>query len=98
LVIQRDLFVVQGYDELYLDETRVIGQYESDQKSQYEFLCEFSLPLEFPISVEDDEMEFVVTAAQPQFDAFEATVARTSVGVLGGYLDTSVTTGLRRSA
>jgi predicted DNA binding protein len=36
----------------------------------YEFLWESSLPPEFPIIVEDGEMEFDVTATQPQFEAF----------------------------
>lgn len=65
---------IDGYDELYLDETRVIGQYEADEKSLYEFLWESSLPPEFPIIVEDGEMEFAVTATQPQFEAFGATL------------------------
>ena len=65
---------INGYDELYLDETRVIGQYRADEKSLYEFLWESSLPPEFPIIVENGEMEFAVTATQPQFEAFGATL------------------------
>ena len=53
---------IVGYDELYLDDSRVIGQYEADEKSLYEFLWESTLPPEFPIIVEDGEMEFNITA------------------------------------
>jgi predicted DNA binding protein len=63
---------IVGYDELYLDDSRVIGQYEADEKSLYEFLWESTLPPEFPIIVEDGEMEFNITATQPQFEAFGA--------------------------
>lgn len=61
---------IVGYDELYVDDTRVIGQYEADEKGLYEFLWASSLPPEFPIIVEDGEMEFDLTATQPQFEAF----------------------------
>jgi predicted DNA binding protein len=61
---------IDDYDELYLDDTRVIGRYEATEKSLYEFLWDSSLPPEFPIIVEDGEMEFGVTATQPQFEAF----------------------------
>ena len=65
---------IAGYDELHLDDTRVIGQYEADEKGLYEFLWASSLPPEFPIIVEDGEMEFALTATQPQFEAFGSTL------------------------
>jgi hypothetical protein len=46
---------ITGYDELYLDDTRVIGQYEADERSLYEFLWESSLPPKFPIIIEDGD-------------------------------------------
>jgi hypothetical protein len=61
---------VFGYDELYADPERVIGQYEADERSLYEFLWESSLPPEFPIVVENGAMTFDVTASRPQFEAF----------------------------
>lgn len=61
---------VSRYDELYTDDHRAIGQYEADEKGLYEFLWESSLPPEFPIIVEDGEMEFDLSATQEQFEAF----------------------------
>jgi predicted DNA binding protein len=61
---------IRAYDQLYEDDHRTIAQYEADEKSLYEFLWSSSLPPEFPIIVENGEMEFDVTATQQQFDAF----------------------------
>ncbi|MUW13896.1 bacterio-opsin activator [Halorubrum sp. CBA1125] len=61
---------ISAYDQLYIDDQRAIGQYEADEKSLYEFLWDSSLPPEFPITVEDGEMEFALTATQDQFEAF----------------------------
>ncbi len=58
------------YDELYLGDHRTVAQYEADERSLYEFLWESSLPPEFPIIVENGEMEFDITATQEQFEAF----------------------------
>lgn len=68
---------IDNYDELYLDDTRVIGQYVSDERSLYEFLWDSSLPPEFPIVVENGEMEFDLTATQPQFEAFGSALDET---------------------
>lgn len=61
---------ITAYDELYAGERRVIAQYEADERGLYEFLWESSLPPEFPVIVENGEMEFDVTATGEQFDAF----------------------------
>jgi len=61
---------ISAYDELFAGDQRAIAQYEADEKGLYEFLWESSLPPEFPITVEDGEMEFDLTATQEQFDAF----------------------------
>jgi predicted DNA binding protein len=61
---------VSNYDRLFVGESRVVGQYEADEKSLYEFLWSSSLPPEFPIVVENGEMEFDLTATQEQFDTF----------------------------
>lgn len=61
---------ISEYDQLYVDDRRAIGQYEADEKSLYEFLWASSLPPEFPIVVENGEMEFNLTATQDQFEAF----------------------------
>lgn len=63
---------ISEYSQLYIDDQRAIGQYEADEKSLYEFLWESSLPPEFPIIVENGEMEFDLTATQKQFEAFGA--------------------------
>lgn len=63
---------IVAYDQLFAGDRRVIAQYEADEKSLYEFLWESSLPPEFPIIVENGEMEFDLTATQDQFDAFGA--------------------------
>lgn len=61
---------VTRYRQLYADDHRVIGQYEADEKGLYEFLRASSLPPEFPIVVENGEMEFDLTATRDQFEAF----------------------------
>lgn len=63
---------ISKYDRLYEDDRRAIGQYEAHEKGLYEFLWESSLPPEFPIIVENGEMEFDLTATQEQFDAFRS--------------------------
>ncbi|WP_256289362.1 helix-turn-helix domain-containing protein [Halobellus inordinatus] len=68
---------IVGYQQLYGDTDRAIGQYEADEKSLYEFLWGSSLPPEFPIVVEDGEMEFDLTATQEQFEAFGSTLDET---------------------
>ena len=66
----RDHPDIHEYDKLFLGDRRAIAQYEADEKSLYEFLWESSLPPEFPIIVENGEMEFDITATQEQFEAF----------------------------
>lgn len=61
---------IAEYTQLYIDDRRAIGQYEADEKSLYEFLWASSFPPEFPITVENGEMEFGLTATQEQFEAF----------------------------
>ncbi|MFC6942632.1 helix-turn-helix domain-containing protein [Salinirubellus sp. GCM10025818] len=63
---------ISGYDQLYVDDQRAIGQYEADEKGLYEFLWASSLPPEFPIVVENGAMEFDLTATREQFEAFGA--------------------------
>lgn len=61
---------ISGYNQLYVDDRRAIGQYEADERSLYEFLWASSFPPEFPIVVENGQMEFDLTATQDQFEAF----------------------------
>jgi predicted DNA binding protein len=61
---------VTAYESLYVDESRSIAQYEAREQALYEFLWASSLPPEFPIVVEDGEMEFDLTATREQFEAF----------------------------
>ena len=68
----RDHPDIAAYEELYAGDERVIAQYEADERALYEFLWASSLPPEFPILVEDGEMEFALTATQEAFDAFAA--------------------------
>jgi predicted DNA binding protein len=63
---------IREYDQLYASDGRVLAQYEADEKGLYEFLWASSLPPEFPIVVENGEMEFDLTATQGQFEAFGA--------------------------
>jgi len=65
---------IVAYDEVYSGETRVVAQYEADEQGLYEFLWSSSLPPEFPVVVEDGEMEFEITATREQFEAFGATL------------------------
>jgi predicted DNA binding protein len=68
---------ITAYDQLVAAEQRAIAQYEADERSLYEFLWESSLPPEFPIVVQDGEMEFDLTATQEQFEAFGAALDET---------------------
>jgi predicted DNA binding protein len=70
---------ISAYDRLHADERRAIVQYEADEKGLYEFLWGSSLPPEFPIVVEDGEIEFDLTATQDRFDAFGAALDETGL-------------------
>jgi len=61
---------ITAYEPLYVDDRRSIAQYEADEQALYEFLWASSLPPEFPIVVENGEMEFDLTATRAQFEAF----------------------------
>lgn len=61
---------IYEYEGLYVDDRRAIAQYEAVEQRLYEFLRESSLPPEFPVVIEDGEMEFDVTATREQFEAF----------------------------
>lgn len=63
---------IVAYDEVYAGDRRVVAQYEADEQGLYEFLWSSSLPPEFPVVVEDGEMEFEITATREQFEAFGA--------------------------
>ena len=62
--------VVVDSDLLYVDDGRALLRYETREQGLFEFLGETSLPPEFPVHVDDGEMEFTVTATREQFDAF----------------------------
>jgi predicted DNA binding protein len=61
---------IYDYEALYVGDSRAIGQYEAVEQSLYEFLWASSLPPEFPVVIEDGEMEFGLTATRSQFEAF----------------------------
>lgn len=61
---------VSDYESLYAGDRRVIARYEAVERRLYEFLWDSSLPPEFPVTVENGEMEFAVTATREQFEAF----------------------------
>jgi Predicted DNA binding protein len=61
---------IVAYDEVYAGEERTVAQYEADEQGLYEFLWSSSLPPEFPVVVQDGEMEFEITATREQFEAF----------------------------
>ena len=63
---------ISAHETMYADDMRVIARYEADERSLYEFLWNSSLPPEFPIVVENGEMEFGLTATQEQFEVFGA--------------------------
>lgn len=65
------------YDQVYASDSRVIAQYDADERGLYEFLWQSSLPPEFPIIVENGEMEFDVTATQEQFETFTVVLDET---------------------
>ncbi len=68
---------IVAYDRLYAGDSREVAQYEADEKGLYEFLWESSLPPEFPVVVENGEMEFDLTATREQFEAFGAALDET---------------------
>lgn len=68
---------IPEYDQIYAGDRRVIAQYEADERGLYEFLWESSLPPEFPIIIENGEMEFDVTATREQFETFVAVLDET---------------------
>lgn len=58
------------YERLLVGDGRAIIQYEAVEQRLYEFLWGASLPPEFPVIVENGEMEFDLTTTQEQFEAF----------------------------
>ncbi|WP_380678386.1 helix-turn-helix domain-containing protein [Salinigranum sp. GCM10025319] len=73
----RDHPDISGYEQLYAGDSRAIGQYEADESGLYEFLWASSLPPEFPIVVENGEMEFDLTATREGFEAFGSALDET---------------------
>lgn len=65
---------IVAYDPLYSDSDRVLVKYETTEQGLFSFLGEASLPPEFPLLVEDGEMEFNVTATRAQFEALGDTL------------------------
>lgn len=61
---------IVAYERLLVGDRRAITQYEAVEQGLYEFLWGSSLPPEFPLVVENGEMEFDLTATQEQFEAF----------------------------
>lgn len=72
----KDIF---DYQPLYIDDRRVIAQYEAEEKALYEFLWTSSLPPEFPILIEDGEMEFDLTATQEHVESFGSALDNTGL-------------------
>ena len=68
----RDHPDIVAYDRVYASEERTIAQYETAEQSLYKFLWRSSLPPEFPVVVENGEVEFDLTATREQFEAFGA--------------------------
>lgn len=67
---------ISAYEEVYADDRRIIAQYEAVEQGLYEFLWASSLPPEFPVVVQNGEMEFELTATQEGFDSFGETLDR----------------------
>jgi len=61
---------IVAFERLQADDRRAITQYEADEQRLYQFLWESSLPPEFPLAVENGEMEFDLTATRAQFETF----------------------------
>jgi hypothetical protein len=61
---------VVSADLLYVDDERALLRYETDERGLFDFLGQASIPPEFPLEVENGEMEFTVTATREQFDTF----------------------------
>lgn len=70
----RDHPDVIAFEELHADDERALTQYEVVEQRLYEFLWDASLPPQFPLVVEDGEMEFDLTATRDQFEAFGASL------------------------
>lgn len=66
----RDHPDIVAYERLLVGDQRAIAQYEAVEQRLYEFLWGSSLPPEFPLTVENGEMEFDLTATQEQFETF----------------------------
>jgi predicted DNA binding protein len=59
-----------AYERLIVTDGRAIIQYEAVEQRLYEFLWGSSLPPEFPVIVENGEMEFDLTVTREQFESF----------------------------
>jgi len=70
---------IVAFERLLAGDRRAIVQYEAIEQRLYRFLWESSLPPEFPLSVENGEMEFDLTATREQFEAFGAQLDATGL-------------------
>ncbi len=61
---------ITAYEAVHLDDGRAVGQYEVADQGLYELLWASSLPPEFPVVVENGQMEFDLTTTREQFEAF----------------------------
>lgn len=60
---------IVSLDRLYVDDERGLTKYKTTEQGLFTFLGATSLPPEFPVSVENGDMAFNVTASRDQFDA-----------------------------
>jgi len=61
---------IVSYRRLELTDDRVLARYETTDTGLYEFVAESSLPVEYPVVVEDGWYEFDLTGSRETFDRF----------------------------
>lgn len=63
---------IVSYRALEVTEDRTLAKYETTDTGLYEFVAESSLPVEYPVVVEDGWYEFDLTGTREAFDRFRA--------------------------
>jgi len=67
-------------ERVLVDEHQCLAHYEVLDQRLYELMSDFSLPLEFPLTVTDGWLEFDVTVSNAQFTTIKSRLAAGSTG------------------
>lgn len=68
---------IVAYEALEVTDDRALAKYETTDTALYEFVAASSVPIEYPVVVEDGWYEFDLTTTREEFDRFVAAIEET---------------------